>query len=273
VNGPAGTEARDGEDEGTFRWPTTRLPSCSASSRLMRRSRGHGHRQRTSRRVAADWQHALEQPASRGRRSGPPAGPFSPVTYGHLLRSRPAPDAGEESGGEQPPWPPAPPPGKTRCPRPAGVGAGQVPLPVREPAQAARRAAATGAAQPAGAAEPRRQPAAAAQPAGRPAGGAAAQPTWPPRPRDSRTSGGAESYDGPRAVAGAEPDGRPCAGGGAEPGGRSGAGGDADQMLARRRRRHRTRWPTLRRRRHRIRWRPRAAEARTRWRPRAGRGA
>ena len=182
MNGPAGTESRNGEDEGTFRWPSTRLPRLfGQQSADEEEPRDTGTDSAPPAESPEDWQHAL-------RAAPPPApdaaldrqrAPFSPVTYGHLLRSRPAPDAGEESGGEQPPWPPAPPPGQDSVPPPRQESVpGQVPLPVREPAQAAQP---TGAAQPAGAAEPTEaaRPAAAQSARAAQRAGAAAQPTWP----------------------------------------------------------------------------------------------
>jgi MinD-like ATPase involved in chromosome partitioning or flagellar assembly len=179
VNGPAGTESRNGEDEGTFRWPSTRLPRLfGQQSADEEEPPDTGTDRAPPAESAADWQHALRAAPPSAPDAAPDRqrAPFSPVTYGHLLRSRPAPDAGEESGGEQPPWPPAPPPGQDSVPPPRQESApGQVPLPVREPEQAAQP---TGAAQPAEAAQSAAaQPAGAAQPAE-----AAAQPTWPAQP-------------------------------------------------------------------------------------------
>ena len=106
---PAGSEARDSEDEGTFRWPTTGLPKIFGQQ-------------------SAEEEEAAEQPDS-GSGGTPPAGQaedrqhplraapppyrasFNRAAYSHLLVPSPAPDAGEAGAGEQPSWSPAPPPG------------------------------------------------------------------------------------------------------------------------------------------------------------------
>ncbi len=112
---PAGSEARDSEDEGTFRWPTTGLPKlfgrqsaeeeeaeAAAEEEEERSDSGTGRTPPAE--EDADRQHAL--------RAAPPPyrAPFNRAAYGHLLVPSPAPDAGEAGEGEQPPWPPAPPP-------------------------------------------------------------------------------------------------------------------------------------------------------------------
>jgi MinD-like ATPase involved in chromosome partitioning or flagellar assembly len=155
VNGPAGTESRNGEDEGTFRWPSTGLPRLfGQQSADEEEPPDTGTDSAPAAELPEDWQHALRATPPSAPDAAPDRqrAPFSPVTYGHILRSRPAPDAGEESGGEQPPWPPAPPPGQEPVPAPRQEAApGQVPLPAREPAQPAQSA---GAAQPTDVAEP-----------------------------------------------------------------------------------------------------------------------
>lgn len=104
--GPAGIEARDSEDEGTFRWPTTGLPKLfgrqSAEDEAELPESGTGGTPSAGQ--ADDRQHALNT-------TPPPyRAPFSRAAYGHLLVPSPDPDAGEAGEGEQPPWPPAPPP-------------------------------------------------------------------------------------------------------------------------------------------------------------------
>ena len=106
--GPAGIEARDSEDEGTFRWPTTGLPklfgrqSAEDEAELPDSDSGTGGTSPAGQ--AADRQHALS--------TAPPPyrAPFSRAAYSHLLVPSPAPDADEAGEDEQPPWPPAPPP-------------------------------------------------------------------------------------------------------------------------------------------------------------------
>jgi MinD-like ATPase involved in chromosome partitioning or flagellar assembly len=104
--GPAGIEARDSEDEGTFRWPTTGLPKLfgrqSADEEAELPDDGAGGTPPAGQ--DADRQHPLS--------ADPPPyrAPFNRAAYGHLLVPSPAPDAGGADEGEQPPWPPAPPP-------------------------------------------------------------------------------------------------------------------------------------------------------------------
>ena len=106
---PAGSEARDSEDEGTFRWPTTGLPkifgqqSTEEEGAAEQPDSGTGGTPPAGQ--AADRQHAL--------RAAPPPyrASFNRAAYGHLLVPSPAQDAGEAGAGEQPPWSPAPPPG------------------------------------------------------------------------------------------------------------------------------------------------------------------
>jgi MinD-like ATPase involved in chromosome partitioning or flagellar assembly len=103
---PAGNEARDSEDEGTFRWPTTGLPKLfgrqSADEEAELPDDDSGGTPPAGQ--AADRQHALS--------AAPPPyrAPFNRAAYGHLLVPSPAPDAGGADEGEQPPWSPAPPP-------------------------------------------------------------------------------------------------------------------------------------------------------------------
>jgi MinD-like ATPase involved in chromosome partitioning or flagellar assembly len=104
--GPAGIEARDSEDEGTFRWPTTGLPKLfgrqSAEDEAEPPESGTGDTPPPGQ--AADRQHAAST-------TPPPyRAPFSRAAYSHLLVPSPAPDADEAGEDEQPPWPPAPPP-------------------------------------------------------------------------------------------------------------------------------------------------------------------
>ena len=106
ATGPAGNEARDSEDEGTFRWPTTGLPKLfgrqSADEEAELPDDGTGGTPPAGQ--AADRQHALS--------AAPPPyrAPFNRAAYGHLLVPSPAPDAGGADEGERPPWSPAPPP-------------------------------------------------------------------------------------------------------------------------------------------------------------------
>ncbi|HSS90925.1 MAG TPA: AAA family ATPase [Streptosporangiaceae bacterium] len=128
ATGPAGNEARDSEDEGTFRWPTTGLPKLfgrqSADEEAELPDDDSGGTPPAGQ--AADRQHALS--------AAPPPyrAPFSRAAYGHLLVPPPAPDAGGTDEGEQPPWSPAPPPPGTaqqaappaaETPQPAEAGA------------------------------------------------------------------------------------------------------------------------------------------------------
>jgi MinD-like ATPase involved in chromosome partitioning or flagellar assembly len=128
ATGPAGNEARDSEDEGTFRWPTTGLPKLfgrqSADEEAELPDDGTGGTPPAEQ--AADRQHALS--------AAPPPyrAPFNRAAYGHLLVPSPAPDAGGADEGEQPPWSPAPPPPGTaqqaappaaETPQPAEAGA------------------------------------------------------------------------------------------------------------------------------------------------------
>jgi MinD-like ATPase involved in chromosome partitioning or flagellar assembly len=138
--GPAGTEARDSEDEGTFRWPTTGLPKLfgrqSADEEAELPDDGTGGTPPAGQ--DADRQHAL--------RAAPPPyrAPFSRAAYSHLLVPSPAPDAGGADEGEQPPWPPAPPPpGTAQQAAPPAAEALQ-------PAEAGASAEETGPAGPAG---------------------------------------------------------------------------------------------------------------------------
>ena len=128
ATGPAGNEARDSEDEGTFRWPTTGLPKLfgrqSADEEAELPDDGTGGTPPAGQ--AADRQHALS--------AAPPPyrAPFNRAAYGHLLVPSPAPDAGGADEGERPPWSPAPPPPGTaqqaappaaETPQPAEAGA------------------------------------------------------------------------------------------------------------------------------------------------------
>src|SRR5262252_7813797 len=101
---PAGSEARDSEDEGTFRWPTTGLPKIFGRQSAEDEDEeaklpDSGADGTPSAEEAADRQHAL--------RAAPPPyrASFDRAAYGHLLVPSPAPDAGETGEGEQPPWP------------------------------------------------------------------------------------------------------------------------------------------------------------------------
>jgi MinD-like ATPase involved in chromosome partitioning or flagellar assembly len=105
---PAGSEARDSEDEGTFRWPTTGLPKIfgqqSAEEEAEAELPESGTGGTPPAGQAAEPQYAL--------RAAPPPyrAPFNRAAYGHLLVPSPAPDPGEAGGDERPPWQPAPPP-------------------------------------------------------------------------------------------------------------------------------------------------------------------
>jgi MinD-like ATPase involved in chromosome partitioning or flagellar assembly len=139
--GPAGIEARDSEDEGTFRWPTTGLPKLfgrqSAEDEAELPDSGTGGTPSAGQ--AADRQHAL------GTAPPPYRAPFNRAAYGHLLVPSPAPDAGEAAEGEQPPWPPAPPPPGT-APQAAQPVAGAL-----QPAEAGASAEEAETAEPVGA--------------------------------------------------------------------------------------------------------------------------
>src|SRR5215468_5140700 len=116
--GPAGIGARDSEDEGTFRWPTTGLPKLfgrqSAEEEAELPDSGPDGAPTGQ---AADRQHAL------GASPPPYRAPFSRAAYSHLLVPSPDPDAGEADEGEQPPWPPATPPGEALRPAEAAASA------------------------------------------------------------------------------------------------------------------------------------------------------
>jgi len=102
--GPAGSEARDSEDEGTFRWPTTGLPKIfgrQSAEEEAAEPPDSGTGDTPPAEQTADRQHALRGAPLPYRAS------FNRAAYDHLLVPSPAPDAG---GGEQPLWPPAPPP-------------------------------------------------------------------------------------------------------------------------------------------------------------------
>src|SRR6266480_14937 len=88
---PAGSEARDSEDEGTFRWPTTSLPKLFGRQSAEEEGAelpDSGTGGTPSAEQAADRQHAL--------RAAPPPyrAPFNRAAYGHLLVPSPAPEAG-----------------------------------------------------------------------------------------------------------------------------------------------------------------------------------
>ena len=154
--GPAGIGARDSEDEGTFRWPTTGLPKMfgrqSADDEAELPDPGAGGTPPAEQ--AADWQPAL------GTAPSPYRVPFSRAAYGHLLTPSAAPDAGETAEGEQPPWPPAPPPPGTAGAPPAAEGHQQTGAAASAEeagtgtAEPARPAGPVEAARPEGAAEP-----------------------------------------------------------------------------------------------------------------------
>ena len=102
--GPAGSEARDSEDEGTFRWPTTGLPKIfgrQSAEEEAAEPPDSGTGDTPPAEQTADRQHALRGAPLPYRAS------FNRAAYDHLLVPSPAPDA---DGGEQPLWPPAPPP-------------------------------------------------------------------------------------------------------------------------------------------------------------------
>jgi MinD-like ATPase involved in chromosome partitioning or flagellar assembly len=110
VTGPAGIDARDSTDEGTFRWPSTGLPKLfgqqSAATEDLPDSATDGEHEPE---LAKDRQDSLAMAPPPDVPQGGYEAPFSPATYGQLLRQRPPADAGEAGEGEQPP---APPPGQ-----------------------------------------------------------------------------------------------------------------------------------------------------------------
>jgi len=145
ATGPAGNEARDNEDEGTFRWPTSGLPKLFGrqSDEDEAELPDSGPDGTAPAEQAADREHALSA-------SPPPyRAPFSPAAYGHLLVPSPASDAGEAGEGEQPPWAPAPPPPGTAQQAAPPPAAGTF-----RPAGAAASAEEAGTAEPMGGAEP-----------------------------------------------------------------------------------------------------------------------
>ncbi|HYB86850.1 MAG TPA: AAA family ATPase [Streptosporangiaceae bacterium] len=111
--GPAELDARDSTDEGTFRWPSTGLPKLfgpqPAGAEELPDSATDGEPEPE---LAKDWQDSLATAPPPDVAQGRYQAPFTPATYGQLLRQRPPADAGEAGEGEQPPWPPAPPPGQ-----------------------------------------------------------------------------------------------------------------------------------------------------------------
>jgi MinD-like ATPase involved in chromosome partitioning or flagellar assembly len=140
---PAGSEARDSEDEGTFRWPTTSLPKLfgrqSAEEEEAADLPDSGTGGTPPAEEAADRQHAL--------RGAPPPyrAPFNRAAYGHLLVPTPVPEAGGTGEAEQPPWVPAPPPPGTAQPaappaaeafQPADAGASAEKAGTAEPPEA-----------------------------------------------------------------------------------------------------------------------------------------
>jgi MinD-like ATPase involved in chromosome partitioning or flagellar assembly len=132
--GPAGIEAHDTEDEGTFRWPSAGLPKLfGQQSAEAEELSGAGAGSEPPAGPAMEQQHALStaQPETRGPAPYHYRASFGGATFVHLVAPSP-PDADEPSGHEQPPWPPAPAPGQ-EPPR------GLVP-PAAEPAEAARAA-------------------------------------------------------------------------------------------------------------------------------------
>ena len=214
--GPAGVEAGDSGDEGTFRWPTTGLPKLfgrqSAEDEAELPESGTGGT--PSAEQAADRQHALN--------TAPPPyrAPFSRAAYGHLLVPSPAPDAGEAGEGEQPPWSPAPPPPGTaqqaappaaEAPRLAEAGASAEEAETAEPVGAGLEEAAGPAgaasfvqeqdqAEVPGPAEPQEQAAGSAL-AGSPG------PSGRPRAGGSPGAGGEARPGGPGTDRGAQPSG------------------------------------------------------------------
>jgi MinD-like ATPase involved in chromosome partitioning or flagellar assembly len=105
--GPAGIGARDSEDEGTFRWPTTGLPKLfgrQSADEEETELPDSGTDGMPPAEQAEDRQHVL------GAAPPPDQAPFSRAAYSNLLAPSPAPDPDEAGEGEPPPWPPAPPP-------------------------------------------------------------------------------------------------------------------------------------------------------------------
>jgi MinD-like ATPase involved in chromosome partitioning or flagellar assembly len=132
--GPAGIEAHDTEDEGTFRWPSTGLP------KLFGQQPAEADEPPLAGAVGEppagppmEQEHAL----SRAQPETPRAAPyqyrasFGGATFVHLVAPSP-PDPDEASGDDEPPWPPTP-PGREPL-------RGLVPPPAAEPAEEARAA-------------------------------------------------------------------------------------------------------------------------------------
>ena len=132
--GPAGIEAHDTEDEGTFRWPSTGLPKLfgpqSAEADELPHAGGAGEPPAGP---AMEQQHALStaQPETRHPAPYQYRASYGGATFVHLVAPSP-PDPDEASGDEQPPWRPVPPPQEPLR--------GPVPPPTAEPVEGARAA-------------------------------------------------------------------------------------------------------------------------------------
>ena len=130
--GPAGIEARDDEDAGTFRWPSSGLPKLFGRQPAEAEEvPGPGAGGAPPASPPTDWRHALgtAPPAEPDDAPGLYRAPFGQATYGYSPAL--TPEAGEAGEDEQPPWPPAPPPGQY-------PPQGPVPPPAREPVDAAQ---------------------------------------------------------------------------------------------------------------------------------------
>jgi MinD-like ATPase involved in chromosome partitioning or flagellar assembly len=175
--GSAGIEAHDTEDEGTFRWPSAGLPKLfgpqSAEAGELPDTGAHGEPLPGPARAQ---EHALSaaQPETQNLAPYQYRASFGGATFVHLVAPSP-PDPDEATGDEQPPWPPAPPPGQ-EPPRGLEPPSAAGPAESAEPAEAAASGDADGtgqaqapvAAGPWGAAGPAAAPdlAEAAEPAG-----------------------------------------------------------------------------------------------------------
>ena len=145
--GPAGIEARDTEDEGTFRWPSTGLPKLfGQQSAEAEEPPGAGADSETPAGPAMEQQHALSTapPETRGPAPYQYRASSGGATFVHLVAPS-SPDADEPGGDGQAPWAPVPPgpepsrglvPPAAELPEPAGARGQADPLPAGAQGQA-----------------------------------------------------------------------------------------------------------------------------------------
>jgi MinD-like ATPase involved in chromosome partitioning or flagellar assembly len=221
--GPAGIEAHDTEDEGTFRWPSTGLPKlfsqqpAEADELPLADAVGEPPAGPTM-----EQEHALStaQPETQGAAPYQYRASFGGATFVHLVA--PSPPDPDEASGDEPPWPPAPPPGQdpprglvppAAEPAEAGGAAGPVPVAGQaDMAGAAEDVVPSGAAESAEAREQADDPALAEEPAEAPEparvpGPAEAQDPAGPSPAEAQDPAGLSSAEaqGPAGLSPAEP--------------------------------------------------------------------